>query len=80
MRTLSPPKHVKVNEKLVNRPRNDTRRDIVQKGRDEVQDNRLDHDAPIVSMFGDNAKRLECPLVAISGHAERVARASALPP
>ncbi len=42
MRTLSPSTHVKVKEKLVNRPRNDTSCDIVQKGRDEVQDNRLD--------------------------------------
>ena len=42
MRTLSPSTDVKVKEKLVNRPRHNTRRDIVQKGRDEVQDNQLD--------------------------------------
>lgn len=42
MKALSPSTHVKVKEKLVNRPRNDITRDTVQKGRDEVQDNQLD--------------------------------------
>ncbi len=40
----------------------------------------LFHDAPIVRVFGGNAKRFECPLVAISGHTAGTSRTSALPP